>query len=191
MGGKKLGELGQSVCDAINQLDCVSQTLAHISNRGLILGRRTVAEIRRKVIKWSRRGVVSRFLHAKSDKEAIATWETNFKVGGSGGSSVDGCGYNIASGDLPDRVAAVELTIRHSLYLPTRNIAMKSDLSSTASGDSRRQISVSYAARVSSPSLPARPRSGIAKTDDRIPRPMQSEWFRIKGLRSIYGALRT
>ena len=38
------------------------------------LHRRTVAEIQRKVIKQSGRNPVSRLLHAKNDKEAIAAW---------------------------------------------------------------------------------------------------------------------
>ena len=36
--------------------------------------RRTVGEIQRKVIKRSKRNAVSRFVHAKNDKEIIAGW---------------------------------------------------------------------------------------------------------------------
>ena len=36
---------------------------------------RTVAEIQMKVIKQSQRGVGSRLLHAKNDKEKIAAWK--------------------------------------------------------------------------------------------------------------------
>ena len=40
-----------------------------------ILNRRTVAEIRRRVSKQSRRNTVSRLIHAKNDKDAIAAWK--------------------------------------------------------------------------------------------------------------------
>ena len=36
---------------------------------------RAVAEIRRKVIKQSKRNAVSRLIHAKNDKEKIAGWK--------------------------------------------------------------------------------------------------------------------
>ena len=39
--------------------------------------RRTVAEIQRKIVKRGGRNAVSRHLHAKSDKEAIATWRSD------------------------------------------------------------------------------------------------------------------
>ena len=38
------------------------------------LDRRTVAEIRRRVSKQSERNAVSRLIHAKNDKDAIAAW---------------------------------------------------------------------------------------------------------------------
>jgi hypothetical protein len=39
------------------------------------LDRRTVAEIQKKVMKQSERNAVSRLLHAKNDKETIASWK--------------------------------------------------------------------------------------------------------------------
>ena len=42
---------------------------------GDALDRRTVGEIQTKVIKRSGRNVVSRFFHAKSDKETISGWK--------------------------------------------------------------------------------------------------------------------
>ena len=39
------------------------------------LHRRTVAEIREKVIKQSNRNPISRHLHAKGDKDTIAAWK--------------------------------------------------------------------------------------------------------------------
>ena len=38
---------------------------------------RTVAEIQRKITKQSGRHAVSRFLHAKNDKEAITGWKSD------------------------------------------------------------------------------------------------------------------
>jgi len=38
---------------------------------------RTVAEIRGKIIKRSGRNAVSRFFHAKDDKDTIATWKSD------------------------------------------------------------------------------------------------------------------
>jgi len=42
--------------------------------------RRTVAEIRQKVIKKSGRHRVSQFLHSRNDKDAIATWKSDLKM---------------------------------------------------------------------------------------------------------------
>ena len=39
-----------------------------------IVYRRTVADIQRKLFKWSKRNVISRRFHAKDDKETIDTW---------------------------------------------------------------------------------------------------------------------
>jgi hypothetical protein len=41
------------------------------------LNRRTLAEIQSKVIEKSKRNVVSRLFHAKSDKETIAAWKSD------------------------------------------------------------------------------------------------------------------
>ena len=40
-----------------------------------VLDRRTVAEVQRKVIKQGGRNAVSRFFHARDDKEMIAAWK--------------------------------------------------------------------------------------------------------------------
>jgi hypothetical protein len=42
-----------------------------------VLDRRTVAEIQRKVIKRGGRHRVSRFIHAKNDKDTIAGWKSD------------------------------------------------------------------------------------------------------------------
>ena len=39
--------------------------------------RSTLAEIQRKVIKKRKRNVISRLVHAKNDREVIATWKSN------------------------------------------------------------------------------------------------------------------
>jgi hypothetical protein len=41
------------------------------------LNRRTLAEIQSKVIEKSKRNVVSRLFHARSDKETIAAWKSD------------------------------------------------------------------------------------------------------------------
>jgi len=41
------------------------------------IDRRTVAEIRGKIAKQSGRNAVSRFFHAKDDKDTIATWKSD------------------------------------------------------------------------------------------------------------------
>ena len=43
----------------------------------IALGRSAVAEIQKKVIKQGKRNAVSRLLHAKSDKDMIATWRSD------------------------------------------------------------------------------------------------------------------
>jgi len=40
----------------------------------ITLDHRTVTDIQTKLVKWGKRGVVSRHLHTKDDKETIATW---------------------------------------------------------------------------------------------------------------------
>ena len=79
MGGKSLDDLSKSVCDAINQLTTWVQLVIHISRTSAYDGpdRRTVAEIQRKVIKRSGRHSVSRFLHSRDDKDAIAAWKSD------------------------------------------------------------------------------------------------------------------
>ena len=39
------------------------------------LGRRTLTEIQRKVVKQGKRNAASRFIHAKGDKNKIAAWK--------------------------------------------------------------------------------------------------------------------
>ena len=41
------------------------------------LGRSTLAEIQGKIIKKGKRNAVFRLLHAKNDKETIATWKSD------------------------------------------------------------------------------------------------------------------
>jgi hypothetical protein len=41
------------------------------------IDRRTVAEIRRKIIKQGKRNAVSRLVHAKNDKDTITTWRSD------------------------------------------------------------------------------------------------------------------
>jgi hypothetical protein len=47
----------------------------HSTNDGL--GRSTLAEIQSKIVKKGKRNAVSRLLHAKNDKETIATWKSD------------------------------------------------------------------------------------------------------------------
>ena len=79
MGGKKLGDLSESVCDAINQLTTWVQLAIHVSCPSAYYGpdRRTVAEIQAKVLKRGGRGRASRFLHSRDDKDAIAAWKSD------------------------------------------------------------------------------------------------------------------
>ena len=79
MDGKKLNDLSQSVSEAIGQLTTWVEPTMHNMDHPLTLppDRRTVAEIQEKVIKRSGRNPVSRFLHAKNDKETIATWKSD------------------------------------------------------------------------------------------------------------------
>ena len=79
MGGKKLDDVSKSVCDAINQLTTwveppvyISRSSAHHS-----LDRRTVAKIQEKVMERSGRHRISRFLHSRDDKDAIAAWKSD------------------------------------------------------------------------------------------------------------------
>ena len=79
MNGKKLNDLSQSVCEAINQLMmrvalsiCSSNPSAYC-----VLDRRTVAEIQKKITKQSGRHRVSRFFYAGNDKNMIAAWKSD------------------------------------------------------------------------------------------------------------------
>ena len=51
----------------------------HISNPSAhrVIDRRTVAEIQKKVTEQSGRHRVSRFLHARNDKDTIAGWKSD------------------------------------------------------------------------------------------------------------------
>ena len=51
----------------------------HISNPSAycVIDRRTVAEIQKEVIEQSGRHRVSRFLHARNDKDTIAGWKSD------------------------------------------------------------------------------------------------------------------
>ena len=79
MNGKRLNELSQSVYDAIAQLTTWVRSAVYGSDSftDAVHDHRTVAEIQRRVIKQSRRNVVSRLFHAKNDKETIAAWKSD------------------------------------------------------------------------------------------------------------------
>ena len=76
--GKKMDDLGQSVREAINQLTTWVKPMVRTQS-GLLIGNalycRMVADIQEGVTKQSQCGRASRFLHAKSDKEKIASWK--------------------------------------------------------------------------------------------------------------------
>jgi hypothetical protein len=76
MNGKRLGDLSQSVCEAINQLTAYVQLdMYGLGIHRLRVDRRTVAKIQGKATKHSGRGRVSRLVHSKNDKEKIAAWK--------------------------------------------------------------------------------------------------------------------
>ena len=79
MGGKSLNDLSESVCDAVNQLTTWVEPVIHISRSSAYHNpdRRTVAEIQGKVLEQSGRGRVSRFIHARDDKDTIAGWKSD------------------------------------------------------------------------------------------------------------------
>ena len=79
MDGRKLDGLSKSVCDAINQLTAWVElvTRSTYSSAHHDLDCRTVAEIQERVMKRSGRHGVSRFLHSRDDKDAIATWKSD------------------------------------------------------------------------------------------------------------------
>jgi len=77
MGGKKPDDLSPSVCEAINQFTTWVKTdgtqFGWFTDDALV--RRTVGEIREKIIKRNERNAVSRLVHAKNDKERIGAWK--------------------------------------------------------------------------------------------------------------------
>jgi len=75
MNGKKLSDLGQSVCDAMNQLTTWVGSTIHISSTSAYyaLDRRTIAEIQQKVTKQN--GQQS--LHARDDKDTVMAWKSD------------------------------------------------------------------------------------------------------------------
>ena len=79
MDGRPLSDLSKSVCDAMNQLTRWVEQAMRISCPTAYNGLncRTVAKIQAKVLKRSGRGSVSRFLHSKGDKDAIAAWKSD------------------------------------------------------------------------------------------------------------------
>ena len=79
MNGRTLDDLSQSVCDAISQLKTWVQPATYTSWSPAHddPDRRTVAEIQGDVIKRSGRHGVSRFLHSRDDKDAIAGWKSD------------------------------------------------------------------------------------------------------------------
>ena len=78
LNGKRLEDLNNSVCEAIEQLTTwVGPAAVGSLHYTDALNRSTVAEIQRNVIKRGKRNAASRFFHAKSDKETIATWRSD------------------------------------------------------------------------------------------------------------------
>jgi len=79
--GRETDEFTRSVIEAIEQLtvrvkpargaSCVQFTYHAFDSR-------TAAEIQGKIVKWGKRNPVSRFIHARNDEEAIATWRLDF-----------------------------------------------------------------------------------------------------------------
>ena len=78
MKGRRVGDLGQSIFEAIEQLMKWVQPVVYIM-RGLLtaLSIRTVAEIQEKVIEKGGRNLLSRLVNAKNDKEAMVTWKAD------------------------------------------------------------------------------------------------------------------
>lgn len=76
--GKRLSDLSQSVCDAIDQLKMWVGSMMRVwMTYRHTLYCRTVAEIQKEVIKKIRRGTAPRLFHAKNDKEMIAGWKSD------------------------------------------------------------------------------------------------------------------
>ena len=78
MDGRKLNELSKSTREAISELETwVDPTIhAFCSFAHRDVDRRAVAEIHKEVEKLSGRSRFSRFLHSRSDKEAIPGWNS-------------------------------------------------------------------------------------------------------------------
>ena len=78
MDGRELNELSKSMREAITELDAwverVIRTFCSFAHHDLDC--RTVAEIHEKVVKRSRRHRFLRFLHSRSDKEAMPMWNS-------------------------------------------------------------------------------------------------------------------
>ena len=76
--GRKLNELSKSMRGAIGELEAWVERAIHIScpSAHHDLDRRTVAEIHKKVEKRNGRHWFCRFIHSRSDKEAIPGWKS-------------------------------------------------------------------------------------------------------------------
>ena len=79
MDGRSLDDLSKSVRDSINQLTTWVEVLIHISCSSPYHGldRRTVAEVQGEVLKRSERGRISRFFHARDEKDVVAAWKSD------------------------------------------------------------------------------------------------------------------
>ena len=79
MGGKKLDDVSESLCDAINQLTMWVEPAICISCSSTYHGldRRTVAKIQQKVMKRGGRHGISRFFRSSDDENAIAAWKSD------------------------------------------------------------------------------------------------------------------
>ena len=75
--GRRPEDLSQPMREAINQLMTwvkhIVNSLGNFADDEI--NRRTVTEIQRKVTKQSQRNALSRFFHARNDKEKIAAWK--------------------------------------------------------------------------------------------------------------------
>ena len=78
MGGRKLSELSKPMQEAISELKTWVERAIHAfcSFAHNDLDRRAVAEIHKEVEKLTGRNRFSRFLHSRSDKEAIPGWNS-------------------------------------------------------------------------------------------------------------------
>ena len=78
MDGRKLNELSKPMQGAIRELEAWVERVIHAlcSFADHDLDRRAVAEIHKEIEKLSGRSGFSRFLHSRSDKEAIPGWNS-------------------------------------------------------------------------------------------------------------------